>query len=152
MSFPEYRGTVMRRFYCAALFALALAGTASLALAHHSVWGVFDPNNRFSITGTVTEIEWINPHVFVHLDVTDDDGDVTTWRLETLPTAFMRRAGISQAMLMGSGGQVSVTGIVAHADPAMGWVHRITYAEGHFYQLANDQVDAGSSQRSVPEE
>ena len=135
-----------------AWLALALAGTASLALAHHSVWGVFDSKQRFTLTGTVTEVEWINPHVFVHLNVTDEDGNVTAWRLETLPTAFMRRAGINKTMLMGSGEPVSVTGIVAHADPAMGWVHRITYAEGHFYQLANDQVDAGSSQPSVPEE
>ena len=140
----------MRRYWSTALSVLALAGTASLALAHHSVWGVFDPNQRFSLTGVVTEVEWINPHVFVHLDVTDDDGEVTTWRLETVPTAFMRRAGISKAMLMGSGEQVSVTGIVAHADPAMGWVHRITYAEGHFYQLSNEQLDEGLSQPSVP--
>ena len=140
----------MRRYWSTALSVLALAGTASLALAHHSVWGAFDPNQRFSLTGVVTEVEWINPHVFVHLDVTDDDGEVTTWRLETVPTAFMRRAGISKAMLMGSGEQVSVTGIVAHADPAMGWVHRITYAEGHFYQLSNEQLDEGSSQPSVP--
>lgn len=142
----------MRRYGSAALSALALMGTASLALAHHSVWGVFDPNERFSITGTVTEIEWINPHIFMHLDVTDDNGEVTAWRLETLPTAFMRRAGIDKAMLMGSGEPVSVTGIVAYEDPAMGWVHRITYAEGHFYQLANDEGDAGSSRSSVPEE
>ena len=142
----------MRRYWSAALSALALTGISSLALAHHSVWGVFDQNNQFSITGTVTEVEWINPHIFVHLDVTNDDGEVTKWRLETLPTAFMRRAGINKAMLMGSGEPVSVTGIVAHEDPAMGWVHRITYAEGHFYQLANDEVDAGSSQRSVPED
>ncbi len=142
----------MRRYGSVALFALALMGTASLGLAHHSVWGVFDPNERFSITGTVTEIEWINPHIFMHLDVTGDDGEVTAWRLETLPTAFMRRAGIDKAMLMGSGEPVSVTGIVAYEDPAMGWVHRITYAEGHFYQLANDAGDAGSSRPSVPEE
>ena len=142
----------MRRYWSTASSVLALTGISSLALAHHSVWGVFDQNNQFSITGTVTEVEWINPHVFMHLDVTNDDGEVTKWRLETLPTAFMRRAGINKAMLMGSGEPVSVTGIVANEDPAMGWVHRITYAEGHFYQLANDEIDAGSSQRSVPEE
>ena len=142
----------MTRYWSTALSALALAGTASLALAHHSVWGVFDPEQRFTLTGTVTEVEWINPHVFVHLDVTDEDGSVSAWRLETVPTAFMRRAGIDKAMLMGSGEPVSVTGLVAHGDPRMGWVHRITYAEGHFYQLSNDQVDAGSSQPSVSEE
>ena len=124
---------------------------ASSVLAHHSVWGVFNPDDRFSLTGVVTDIDWINPHVFLHLDVTDESGDVTGWRLETVPTAFMRRAGINQAMLMGSGEPVSVTGIVAHADPNMGWIHRITYADGHFYQMSNEGLDEGASQPSVPE-
>ena len=142
----------MKRYWSTALSALSLAGTASSALAHHSVWGVFDPEQRFTLTGTVTEVEWINPHVFVHLDVTDEDGNVTAWRLETVPTAFMRRAGINKAMLMGSGEPVSVSGIVAHADPRMGWVHRITYPDGHFYQFSNEELDEGSSQPPVPDE
>ncbi len=124
---------------------------ASSALAHHSVWGVFNPDDKFSLSGVLTEVEWINPHVFLHLDVTDEDGTVTAWRLETVPTAFMRRAGINKAMLMGSGESVAVTGIVAHADSNMGWIHRITYADGHFYQMSNEGLDEGASQPSVPE-
>ncbi len=133
-----------------ALLALAVAAAASSALAHHSVWGVFDPAGRFSVTGVVTEVDWINPHVFLHLDVTDEQGAVTAWRLETVPTAFLRRAGINKDMLMGSGEPITVTGITAHADPHMGWVHRITYADGHFYQMSNDGLDEGASQPSVP--
>jgi len=134
-----------------ALSIVIVGAAASTALAHHSVWGVFDPDDPFALTGVVTEIDWINPHVFLHLDVTDERGAVTAWRLETVPTAFMRRAGINKAMLMGDGEPVSVTGIVAHADPNMGWVHRITYADGHFYQKSNEGLDEGASQPSVPE-
>ena len=142
----------MRFQFPTALSVLA-AGLAagSSVLAHHSVWGVFNPDDSFSLTGVVTEVEWINPHVFLHLDVTDEDGNVTAWRLETLPTAFMRKAGINRAMLMGDGEPIVVTGIVAHADPNMGWIHRITYSDGHFYQLSNEGLDEGSSQPSVPE-
>ena len=131
--------------------ALALAAAASSALAHHSVWGVFNPADQFSLTGVVTEVEWINPHVFFYLDVTDEAGKVTAWRLETVPTAFMRRAGINKAMLMGNGAPVAVTGIVVHADPKIGWIHRITYADGQFYQMSNEGLDEGASQPSVPE-
>ena len=128
-----------------------LAGViVSQVLAHHSVFGVFDPEAPFTLMGVVTEVEWINPHVYLHLEVADDNGNVTTWRLETVPTAAMRKAGITPAMLSGNGEPVTVTGIAAHEDPHIGWIHRITYADGHFYQLGNEQLDAGSSQPSVP--
>jgi len=144
-------GIEMKFKFPTALSALAIGVAASSALAHHSVWGVFDPDDPFSLTGVVTEVEWINPHVFLHLDVTDENGSVTAWRLETVPTAFMRRGGITKEMLMGNGEPVSVTGIVAHADSEMGWIHRITYADGHFYQMSNEGLDEGASQPSVPE-
>jgi hypothetical protein len=134
-----------------ALLTLAVGAAASSALAHHSVWGVFDPAEKFLLTGVVREVDWINPHVYLHLDVTDEQGIVTPWRLETVPTAFLRRGGITKTMLMGDGAAVTVTGIVARADPHIGWVHRITYADGHFYQLANEGLDEGASQPSVPE-
>lgn len=141
----------MKLQFPTALSIVIVGAAASTALAHHSVWGVFDPDDPFALTGVVTEVDWINPHVFLHLDVTDEQGAVTAWQLETVPTAFMRRAGINKAMLMGDGEPVTVTGIVAHADPNMGWVHRITYADGHFYQMSNEGLDEGASQPSVPE-
>jgi Family of unknown function (DUF6152) len=133
-----------------ALVIVAAVAAVSAALAHHSVWGVFDPAGHFELTGVVTQVDWINPHVYVHLDVTDEQGKVTSWRLETVPTAFLRRANITKAMLMGDGEPITVTGIVARADPHIGWIHRITYADGHFYQMANEGLDAGASQPSVP--
>jgi len=109
---------------------------ASSVWAHHSVSGVFDSEQPFEVTGVITDVDWINPHIYLYLDATDEAGNVTTWRLESLPTAFLRKAGISKAMLMGDGERVTVTGITAHKDPNLGWIHRITYPDGHYYQLS----------------
>ena len=110
---------------------------ATFALAHHSVTGVFDGTDCFELTGTITEIEWVNPHVFVHLEVENDDGARTRWELETAPTSMFRNGGITKAMLQGDGQPVTITGIRA-LDKSLefGWIHRITYADGHFYDIS----------------
>jgi hypothetical protein len=120
-----------------ALFALALGGSGiSAALAHHSVSGVFDGESSFELTGKITEVEWINPHVFIHLDVTAEDGSVESWALETAPTEFFRNAGVSKAMLQGEGGNVTITGILGRdKHKRIGWIRRITYADGRFIQI-----------------
>ena len=76
---------------------------ASSVWGHHSVSGVFSGEKPFEVTGVITDVEWINPHIYLHLNVTDETGNVTEWQLETAPTAFMRKAGITKAMLMGDG-------------------------------------------------
>ncbi len=109
---------------------------AAAASGHHSVSGVFNAESSFEITGVVTEVEWINPHIYLHLEVTGEDGDVTLWQLETAPTAFMRKAGISKAMLQGDGEPVTVTGIASHTLPNVGWIRRITFADGRYLQIS----------------
>ena len=131
--------------------ALIGLGLGSAGFTHHSVLGVFNPEAPFSVSGIVTAVDWHNPHVFLHVDVTDANGETNAWRMETVPAGALRRAGITPDMLVADGQQVTVTGIVAHKDPLMGWVHRITYEDGHFYQLSNENLDRGSSQPSVRE-
>lgn len=138
--------------YSKVFLLLAGLGLGSSGLTHHSVHGVFDPEAPFSVTGTVTDVDWVNPHVFLHVDVTDEDGNTASWQMETVPAGALRRAGITPEMLIASGQKVTVTGITAHKEPHMGWVHRITYEDGHFYQLGNEQLDRGASQPSVPQE
>ena len=119
---------------------LAVAAGAVAALAgvngHHSVSGVFDAERPFEITGVVTEVEWINPHIYMHLEVTGKDGSVARWQLETAPTAFMRKAGITKAMLEGDGTPVTVTGIESHTLPNVGWIRRITFQDGRYFQIS----------------
>src|SRR5262245_64172976 len=70
---------------------------ASTSFAHHSVSGQFDPSKSMTLKGVISKVEWINPHIYVLLDVKEADGTTATWALETLPTAMMRKAGLSRS-------------------------------------------------------
>jgi DNA/RNA endonuclease YhcR with UshA esterase domain len=73
-------------------FAAALAVTPAAAQAHHSFAAFFDPNKSVTITGTVTEFRFTNPHGMVALDVKKPDGSIEKWRAETnAPVVLVRR-------------------------------------------------------------
>jgi hypothetical protein len=109
------------------------------ASAHHSVAGQFDSSQRFELTGTISEVEWINPHIYIYLDVKDEQGAVKSWRLESLPTAMLRKAGLTKEMIIADGMPVTVSGYPARdGTKNLGWVLKLTYADGHYYQLAGE--------------
>jgi len=118
------------------LFATLLSGAVS---AHHSVAGVFN-TNAVELTGVIRDMDWINPHTHIYLDVTDEQGNVVTWELESLPTAMLRKAGVTKAMLIGDGQPVTVRARTARdaATPNRGYTLKITYADGHYYQLSQE--------------
>jgi len=121
---------------------VAVAALSSLTLsvsAHHSVAGQFDTTKRAHLTGKITAVEWINPHTYIHLDVKDEHGAITSWRLESLPTAMMRKAGLTKEMIMGDGSPVTADAIPARdGSQNVAWVMKLTYADGHYYQLAGE--------------
>ena len=121
-----------------ALLIVVLLGAAT-AFAHHSVAGQFDRSKSITLKGSVSKVQWMNPHIYVYLDVKETDGTVTTWALETLPTAMMRRAGLSKESLMGSPGEV-VTVLLTPARDAqhVGWISKITYGDGRYYALGGN--------------
>jgi hypothetical protein len=110
---------------------------ASTLFAHHSVSGQFDPSKSITLKGVISKVEWINPHIYVLLDVKEADGTTATWALETLPTAMMRKAGLSKESVMGQPGEI-VT-VVANpgrdASKKLAWILKISYADGRNYQL-----------------
>ena len=113
------------------------------APAHHSVPGTFDVNRTTVIKGSISKIDWINPHVYIYVDVKDAAGAVTTWKIETLPTLHMRRVGLSRADLMeeAGGGEVTVHMYPAIKNPTAGFLLRVTFAEGHYYQLYGNESE-----------
>ena len=75
---------------------LAMAVTALVwpvsALAHHSFAAEFDAKQPTTLTGKLTKMEWVNPHVWLHVDVTQPDGKVVNWAIEANgPNALMRQ-------------------------------------------------------------
>jgi hypothetical protein len=126
-----------RLWSCVALGALSF--TSVTTSAHHSVAGQFDSSKRLQLAGTISDVDWINPHVYIHLDVKDEKGAVTAWRLETLPTAMLRKAGLTKDMIIGGGMAVTVEAYLARdGTQNLAWVLKLTYDDGHYYQLAGE--------------
>jgi hypothetical protein len=128
------------RFGAAVVAAGVLAVAAHSALAHHSVAGEFDVRKIVRLNGVVSDVEWANPHIYIHLDVKDTAGSTTTWRLESVPVAMMRKAGLSKVLLLANGQSANVEAYMARdGTPHLGYLVQITYADGHHYQFASDK-------------
>ena len=96
----------------AALAAASLLLAAALVAAHHSFSAEFDAEKPVEQTGLVTKIEWLNPHVWFFIDVTGEDGTVTSWGWEMgSPNLLMRRGWTRNSMRIGD--IVSVEGSAA---------------------------------------
>ena len=130
----------MRHRFAVVLVAATLVVVAGSLSAHHSVSGQYDASRSLTLTGVISKVDWINPHIYLHLDVKEKDGAVTTWTLSTLPTAMMRRAGLTKESLQGQPGEVvTITAIAARDETKkLGWISKITYADGHHVQLGRD--------------
>lgn len=130
----------MRHRFAVVLVAATLVVVAGSVSAHHSVSGQYDASRPLTLTGVISKVDWINPHIYLHLDVKEKDGALTTWTLSTLPTAMMRRAGLTKESLQGQPGEVVTINAIAARDETkkLGWISKITYADGHHVQLGRD--------------
>jgi len=112
----------------AAAVTLAVAHTAPLA-AHHSFAAEFDAKQPVLFKGTVTKMEWINPHVWIHMNVTQPNGRTEAWMVEGgAPTVLFRR-GFSKTSLQ-AGTQIVVDGYRAKDGTNKMNAREITFADG----------------------
>jgi hypothetical protein len=102
----------MEKTVAAACAALLLSLAAAPALAHHAFGAEFDANKPIQIEGTVTEMEWINPHAWIHMDVTRPDGSVEKWMVEGGPPNSLVRRGFTKNSLL-PGTEILVDGYQA---------------------------------------
>ncbi len=97
---------------------VALLSIANSAIAHHSFQATFDSDETVTVDGVVKDFRFRNPHVLIYLDVTNDDGTVTTWMAEGSSATGWRRAGWKNGSLM-PGERLRVTGNATHDGSPM---------------------------------
>ena len=76
--------------------ALAVIAWATPLFAHHTISWYYDVDKLVTLKGTITEIDWVNPHILFHLDVKRDDGSAVNWTVETRAAYIMKRRGFAQ--------------------------------------------------------
>jgi hypothetical protein len=125
-----------------ASFASLIAGLALLApagaLAHHSFAAEYDVKKPVTLKGTVSKVEWTNPHARFYIEVKDESGAVTTWNLELASPNVLVRNGWTRHTLS-VGDQVIVEGAQAKDGSQMANARTVTLADGK-------KVFAGSSE------
>ena len=113
-------------------------------LAHHSVQAQFDLDKPIQISGTVTKVEWINPHSYLFIDVKDSAGNVKHWAFEMAGPGALRKAGLSRADRGGlkAGDTIMVNGVLAKDGTDSGLVKTITLSDGRVFTIWTDDPNA----------
>ena len=133
----------MRTKFAVVVAALGLLVAAVPVIAHHSFAAEFDANKPVKVTGTVTKVEWKNPHVYFYIDVKEDDGKVTNWGMEMgSPNGLMRQGWTRNSMKVGD--VVSVEGSRARDGSAIGNARAVVLTS------TGQRLFAASSQTTTP--
>jgi hypothetical protein len=117
-----------------------LLAAAGSAWAHHSTSAVFDMGKKVQVTGTLTKVEWINPHISIFVDAKGDKG-VEAWHFEGSPPAWFRRVGVNKNDIAKATGQmITVDGVKAKDGTLYGYLQKITFADGNTLETVSGQI------------
>ena len=137
----------MARLLTAAMAAsLLLAGAP--AVAHHAFSAEFDVDSPISLNGTVTRVEWLNPHSWIYIDVPGSGGDSEEWAIEVGPPGPLFRRGIRKEMLP-IGSEIQVDGFQAQDKSNRATGLDVTFPDGRriFTGSENTGAPPAESQR-----
>jgi hypothetical protein len=124
--------------------ALVVTAAAVPVIAHHSFAAEFDAKKPVKLRGTVTKMEWINPHSWIHIDVKTADGKVEKWMVEGgAPNALLRRGWNKNSLLPGT--EILVEGFQAKDGAMRANGRDITFPDGK-------KLFVGSSGTGAPDE
>ena len=134
----------MRTKVVVVIAAVVLLASAGRVVAHHSFSAEFDASKPFKMTGAVTKVEWMNPHTFFYIDVTDEKTKkVTNWAMEMgSPNGLMRQGWSRNTMKTGD--MVTVEGSLAKDGSPTGNARSVILVK------TGQRLFAASSQGNTP--
>ena len=111
-----------------ALFAVLIA---SKAVAHHNMTALFDFNDRVTVTGTLTKVDWRNPHTYLTVDMKGAGGAMETWLIEGPSPSFFRIRDLGKADFEGSVGKTLTVELSRSRDKSRsGLIRTLTMPSG----------------------
>ena len=108
---------------------MALSNAAGSVFAHHSFAAEYDSNQMMTLTGVISKVDWTNPHIYIHLDVKDSSGKVTSWQLEGYPPNTLKRTGFPREVLK-QGDTVTITAYKSKDGSNTGAGREVTFPDG----------------------
>ena len=125
-------------------------GAGAPARAHHAFAAEFDANSPIELNGTVIRMEWVNPHTWIHIDVTQPDGSQERWMIEGGPPTSLLRRGFTKASLL-AGTEGFVEGFRAKDGSQKANGRDVTFADGSKLFLGSSGTGAPRDGRDATE-
>ena len=113
----------------AGIVCLVMVASAAAVSAHHSFAAQYDRNKPVTLQGTVTKVEWANPHIYFYLDVKTPDGKVENWAIEGSNPSSLYRSGWRRDSLQ-VGNAVTVEGWLARDGSKLANMRTVVLADG----------------------
>ena len=124
-------------------YAIPAVGSAVLVLlvavplkAHHSPSAIFNMEKRVAVTGTLSKIDWVNPHIVMTMDAKGEGGKIDHWTFESNPPSWFRGVGLARVDFAKAIGQtVTVEALRARDGTLYGYMQKITLPDGTSLEL-----------------
>jgi Family of unknown function (DUF6152) len=141
----------LRNKISAVLIAFTLLFTVGSLWAHHSPSAIFDMSKPFTLVGTLTRVDWVNPHIIFFFEAKKNDSSTEQWKFESNPPSWFRRVGVGRNdFAKGIGQNVTVEVVRARDGSLYAYLEKITFQDGSSLELVNPSAPETPAKESKP--